>query len=272
MYPFLTMAPTGYAIIVLAGAKNETWFKFTAAVAQQLADTRGANLAVAIIGEGTKSSESSLTIWAPLKRLSNNGVIRIFSTATTPKELRKTLPLVAKHEGFSGLKLELAIYHVVDKAKQPFLETTLEECTGSVELYISSLFVFTQVALEMMYQGSGGQTLLSETKGAKKGTIIIQGSPRAMKGTEKYAVHNAGKAGARILMQSVAQEHSRYGIHCVHAIINGPMTTENQEAVQNGRMLDGEAVGKAYLWLSSQPTALWTHKLDLRPAQAQFST
>lgn len=31
-----------------------------------------------------------------------------------------------------------------------------------------------------------------------------------------------------------------------------------------------EAVGKTYLWLSQQEPALWTHELDMRPAQEKF--
>ncbi|CRK16096.1 hypothetical protein BN1723_002269 [Verticillium longisporum] len=39
---------------------------------------------------------------------------------------------------------------------------------------------------------------------------------------------------------------------------------------RTGKKMAAEEVGKTYLWLSQQPSSLWVHELDLRPAQEAF--
>jgi len=56
----------------------------------------------------------------------------------------------------------------------------------------------------------------------------------------------------------------------VSAIANGGITDEDNEDTRNGKKMSAEAVGKTYLYLSQQEPALWTHELDLRPAQEKF--
>jgi hypothetical protein len=34
--------------------------------------------------------------------------------------------------------------------------------------------------------------------------------------------------------------------------------------------MSADAVGKTYLWLAQQGSELWTHELDMRPAQERF--
>jgi len=54
------------------------------------------------------------------------------------------------------------------------------------------------------------------------------------------------------------------------AIANGGITDEDNEDTRNGKKMSAEAVGKTYLYLGQQEPALWTHELDLRPAQEKF--
>lgn len=54
------------------------------------------------------------------------------------------------------------------------------------------------------------------------------------------------------------------------AIANGGITDEDNDDTRNGKKMSAEAVGKTYLYLSQQEPALWTHELDLRPAQEKF--
>lgn len=74
----------------------------------------------------------------------------------------------------------------------------------------------------------------------------------------------------RMLAQSLAKEYSAQGVHVVHAIANGVIKDEDTEAQRMGQSMSAEAVGKTYLWLSEQGPELWTHELDLRPAQEKF--
>ena len=72
------------------------------------------------------------------------------------------------------------------------------------------------------------------------------------------------------MAQALAREMSPKGIHVAHAIANGRITDADNEDTKNGKHMTAEAVGKTYLYLAQQEPTLWTHELDLRPAQEKF--
>ena len=80
----------------------------------------------------------------------------------------------------------------------------------------------------------------------------------------------------RQLAQSLAREFSGKGVHVVHAIANGGIRDEKGEAEEEaesvvaGKRSSAESVGRTELWLQEQSVDLWTHELDLRPAQEKF--
>ena len=73
-----------------------------------------------------------------------------------------------------------------------------------------------------------------------------------------------------MLAQGLAKEFSEKGIHVVHAIANGGIKDESSKDQSSGKTMSAEAVGKLYLSLSHQEPALWTHEIDMRPAQERF--
>ncbi|KAG5751980.1 hypothetical protein H9Q70_005374 [Fusarium xylarioides] len=203
-------------------------------------------------------------------RKETNGVLHSFPTDTQPNNLRKAFKDIANHPDFKDLKLKLAIYHVKHASKKPFLEETPEEFNESMQVYTTGAVVFAQEALKLMYEQNGGQTLLADTNGAKKGTIIFTGTLGAMRTNTGYAAYGATRASARMVAQAIAKEHSKFGVQCVHAIANGRITDEDTEETRTGKHMRAEDVGQTYLWLSQQPSSLWVHELDLRPAQESF--
>lgn len=72
------------------------------------------------------------------------------------------------------------------------------------------------------------------------------------------------------MAQSLAREMSAKGIHVVHTIANGSIRDEHGEEQKTGKKMSAEAVGKTYLFLAGQEPELWTHELDMRPAQEKF--
>ena len=75
------------------------------------------------------------------------------------------------------------------------------------------------------------------------------------------------------MAQSLAKEFSPLGIHVVHTIANGGIkdeTADTSEEIREGKRMSAESVGKTYLWLAGQSVDLWTHELDMRPAQERF--
>ncbi|KAF5022724.1 hypothetical protein F66182_5272 [Fusarium sp. NRRL 66182] len=109
-----------------------------------------------------------------------------------------------------------------------------------MQTYTTGAVVFAQEALKLIYEQNGGQTLLADTNGAKKGTIVFTGTLGPMERP------------------------------CVHAIANGSITDQDTEETRTGKHMRAEDVGQTYLWLSQQPSSLWVHELDLRPAQESF--
>lgn len=255
------MSPSGLAILIGAGPTSG------AGIARVLANPSQGNLAVALLA---RNAENLTNLCHSVRQSSNGGVLHPFPTDTQPDNLRRAFKDIASHPEFSGLKLKLAIYHVKHSSKGPFLESTAEDFGSSLQTYTTGAFTFAQEALRAMYADHGGQTLLADTNGEKKGTIVLTGTLGAMRTNEGYAAYGAGRAGARMVAQAVAKEHSKYGVQCVHAIANGGIVDEDNEDTRTGKKMSAEAVGKTYLWLSGQEPALWVHELDLRPAQEKF--
>lgn len=255
------MAPKGLAILIGAGPASG------AGIARVLADPKRGNLAVALLARDQQRLES---LASDLRRSSNGGVLHPFSTDTQPENLRRAFGQIASHPDLEHLKLDLAIYHVKHSSRKPFLEETAEAFNESMQTYTTGAVVFAQESLKLMYARSGGQTLLADTDGAKKGTIIFTGTLGALRANAQFAAYGATRAGARMVAQAVAKEHSKYGVHVVHTIANGPIADEDTEETRTGKKMRAEDVGKTYLFLAQQSPSLWTHELDLRPAQESF--
>ncbi|OLN86695.1 putative oxidoreductase [Colletotrichum chlorophyti] len=254
------MAPKGLAILIGAGPTSG------AGIARILASPQHGNLAVALLA---RNSENLQNLASDLCG-SSNGILHPFPTDTQPDNLRQTFQKIADHPDFKGLKLKLAIYHVKNASKKPFLEETPEAFNDSMSTYTTGAVVFAQEALKLIYAQNGGQTLLADTEGAKKGTIIFTGTLGAMRTNQQYASYGASRAAARMVAQAIAKEHSKFGVHVVHAIANGGIIDEENEDTQTGKKMRAEDVGELYLWLSQQPSSLLTHELDMRPAQEMF--
>ena len=64
--------------------------------------------------------------------------------------------------------------------------------------------------------------------------------------------------------------YGKHGIHMVHSIINGPIKDSDAEEVVREQYMNADAVGREYLHLVQQEPTVWTHELDLRPAQEMY--
>lgn len=127
---------------------------------------------------------------------------------------------------------------------------------------------FAQETLRMLFEHHGDTALADG--GEKKGTLIFTGTLGALRTNAQFGAYGASRAGVRMLAQGLAKEFSEKGVHVVHTVANGVIKDEDGEAQRQGRAMSAEAVGKTYLWLSGQEPCLWTHELDLRPAQEKF--
>lgn len=100
--------------------------------------------------------------------------------------------------------------------------------------------------------------------------MIFTGTLGALRANSEYGAYGAGRSGVRQLAQSLARKYSVKGIHVVHTIANGSIRDEAGAEQKTGKKMSAESVGRTYLWLSEQSVDLWTHELDMRPAQERF--
>lgn len=149
------------------------------------------------------------------------------------------------------------------------MEETHADFLASLDSYVGGAFEFAQQSLGRFFADHGDAALADGAP--KKGTLIFTGTLGALRCNAEFAAYGAGRAGVRQLAQTLAREMSAKGVQVVHAVANGRIVDDEGSAeVGAGKQMAAEAVGKTYLWLSQQEPTLWTHELDLRPAQEKF--
>lgn len=230
-----------------------------------LAHPNQGNMAIALLA---RRPEALNEIAQSLRSSAPGAVVEAFPTDTSPDSLHKAFSDIKQHKSFEGLKLNLAIYSVKHSSKKPFLEETYDGFTGSLNTYAGGAFVFAQESIKLFFSDHGEDAL--DTGAPKKGTLIFTGTLGALRCNAEFAAYGAGRASARQLAQTLAREMSAKGIHVVHTIANGSIQDEDGEDQKTGKKMAAEAVGRTYLWLSNQEPCLWTHELDMRPAQEKF--
>jgi len=106
-----------------------------------------------------------------------------------------------------------------------------------------------------------------------RGTILFTGATASLRGGVGFAGFAAGKAGLRMVAQSMARELGPKGIHVGHVIIDGGIDTAFIRANFPARyalkeregILDPDHIAENYWMLHQQPRDAWTFELDLRP-------
>ena len=252
------MAPKGLAILIGAGPTSGV------GIARVLAHTSQGNLAVALLARNPQN----LKALANDLRTTSSNVIETFPTDTSPENLSKAFADIRSHNSFKDLKLKVAIFHVKHASKKPFLEESHQQFTAALEEYVGGAMIFSQEAIKRFFADHGETSLADGAE--KKGTLIFTGTLGAMRTNATFGSYGASRSGVRSLAQALAKEYSSQGIHVVHTIINGGVRDENGEAQKTGKIISADALGREYLHLSEQEPSLWTHELDMRPAQEKF--
>ncbi|KAL6719918.1 hypothetical protein ACLMJK_001839 [Lecanora helva] len=252
------MPPKGLAILIGAGPTSG------AGIARILAHPSHGNLAVALLARTAEKLDSL----AQNLRSTTPNPIETFPTDTSPDKLSKAFADIRSHPSFQNLKLKVAIYHIKHASKKPFLEETHEQFTTALNEYVGGAMLFSQEVVKRLFADHGDTSLADG--GSKKGTLIITGTMGAMRTSAQFGSYGASRSGARSLAQALAKEYSPVGIHVVHTIINGAVKDEDGEAQRSGKAIGAEVLGREYLHLCEQEPSLWTHELDMRPAQEKF--
>ncbi|KIW62076.1 hypothetical protein PV05_02127 [Exophiala xenobiotica] len=275
----INMAPSGLAILMGAGPTT------AAGIARILAHPSHGNMAVALL---SRTGDASLA--ERLSRESQGGTLRAFKTDTSEASLTSVFDEIKSWSQSQNLKLNMAIWNIKHSHKTPFEDESATKFGDSLQTYVTGAMVFSQLSLKWMLSQDPSDTETDpsgvETM-TKKGTIIFTGTLGALRTNAGYAAYGAGRAGVRMLAQSLAREYSARGVHVVHAIANGGIVDANTSAahegdseakelkeritkVNLGEKIRAESVGKLYLQCMNQPCDLWVHELDMRPAREKF--
>jgi NAD(P)-dependent dehydrogenase (short-subunit alcohol dehydrogenase family) len=223
-------------------------------------------MAIALMARRKKKLDELV---AQLKQDAPGAVCEGFVSDTTPETMESAFKAVQDHPSFQGLKLKAAVFNIKSPSRMPYAEETYQRFTEYMTMYVGGAFQFSKLATQRFW-ADHGESLLSE--GAqKKGTLIFTGVTGAIKCNANFAAYGAARASVRQLAQSMARELSEKGLHVVHTIANGKIVADaGSEEVKSGKAMSAEATGRVYLQLTQQEPCLWTHELDLRPAQEKF--
>ena len=159
--------------------------------------------------------------------------------------------------------IDLVIFNVGGNVYFPILETTARVYRKVWEMASFAGFLTGREAARYMVPRGHGK-------------IFFTGASASLRGKPGYSAFSAGKAGLRMLAQSMARELGPKNIHIAHLIIDAGVDTKfvrerikaagrDPDALPPDTLMDPNSVAEAYWMLYHQSRDGWTHELDLRP-------
>jgi NAD(P)-dependent dehydrogenase (short-subunit alcohol dehydrogenase family) len=116
--------------------------------------------------------------------------------------------------------------------------------------------------------------VIPDMLGAGHGFISLTGATAALRGRAGFAPLAIGKAGLRMLGQSLAREFHPKGIHVGHIIVDGQIDTPRLREREPNRPVETaippSAIADAVMACMRQPRTAWSHEIDIRPAVESF--
>ncbi len=159
--------------------------------------------------------------------------------------------------------IDLVIFNVGGNVYFPLMETTARVFRKVWEMAcFAGFFTGREAARYMVPRG--------------RGKIFFTGASASMRGKPGYSAFSAGKAGLRMLAQSMAREFGPQNIHVAHLIIDAGVDTafvreriaasgKNPDDLPPDSLMSPRSVAESYWVLYHQTRDGWTHELDLRP-------
>lgn len=156
-------------------------------------------------------------------------------------------------------RLDIAVYNPSFRVRGPLVDLDPGEVEKAVRITAFGAFLLGQAAARRM----------QEQDGPVRGTILFTGASAGVKGFPHSASFAMGKFAQRGLAQSMSRELHPKGIHVVWINIDGGIRKPGADD-PDVRMLDPDAIARAYVDLTKQDRSAWSHELDLRPWTETF--
>jgi len=143
----------------------------------------------------------------------------------------------------------------------PFLELPLETFRDTLAVTVLGTVYCCRAVLPAMAQQG-------------QGNIVVIGATGSLRGGAGFSAFAVGKAGQRMLAQSLAREFGPQGVHVAHVVIDGVVDNPRSRARLPEQpasfFLRPQDIAEAVWHLTRQPRSAWTHELDLRPFGEKF--
>merc|ERR1719428_2489263 len=110
-----------------------------------------------------------------------------------------------------------------------------------------------------------------ETQGLVScGTVLFIGATGGVRGKPPWIAFAQGKAGVRMLAQSMAREYGPKGLHVVHLIIDGLVNGERIRSMLgkdfervDAKSISTESTAETVWQLHAQHPSAWTNELEV---------
>jgi len=155
---------------------------------------------------------------------------------------------------------DVLIHNTAQLYIDPFEETSAQQFETAWKSMVLSAFNAMKVIVPKMAQQG-------------KGTVIVSGATASLRAGANFSAFASAKFALRGLVQSVAREYQKQGIHIAHVILDGILDTQASRALHSldpSDMMSTNEVAEAYMQIVQQKPSAWTHELDLRPKNEAF--
>lgn len=155
---------------------------------------------------------------------------------------------------------EVLIHNTAQLYIESFQETSVAQFTTAWQSMVLSAFNAMKVIVPKMAE-------------EQKGTVIVSGATASLRAGANFSAFASAKFALRGLVQSVAREYQKQGVHVVHAILDGILDTPASRELHSldpTDMMSTQDVADAYMQVVAQKQSAWTHEFDLRPQNETF--
>jgi NAD(P)-dependent dehydrogenase (short-subunit alcohol dehydrogenase family) len=156
--------------------------------------------------------------------------------------------------------IEVLVHNVGGNVRESILDMTAQKFFKTWEMACMAGFLTGREAARRMAPRG-------------RGTILFTGATASLRGGAMFAGFSAGKAGLRMVAQSMARELGPKGIHVAHVVVDGAIDTafirdnflDRYALKAQDGILDPAHIAENYWMLHKQPRDAWTFELDVRP-------
>ena len=151
----------------------------------------------------------------------------------------------------------IVLYNASARIRGPFAELDPQAVRRTLEVTAFGAFlVAQQAARRMLAAGSG--------------CILLTGASAGVKGYPQSAPFAMGKFALRGLAQSMARELHPQGIHVVHVVVDGAISSAARVEPSPDSHLNPDAIAATMAAVMDQPRSVWTDEIAVRPWVERF--